>query len=123
MYWMGVDVGTGGTRALLVDAGGKEVAAVTAPHEEMRMEQPLWAEQRPEDWAQAAVQAIRGVLAKAGASGDDVRGVGMSGQMHGLVILDRDNAVIRPALIWCDQRSQPQVDAINQLIGREKILQ
>jgi xylulokinase len=123
MYWMGVDVGTGGTRALLVDAGGKEVAAVTAPHEDMRMAQPLWAEQRPEDWAQAAVQAIRGVLAKARASGDDVRGVGMSGQMHGLVILDRDNAVIRRALIWCDQRSQPQVDFINAKLGRDKVLE
>ena len=123
MYWMGVDVGTGGTRALLVDAGGREVAAVTAPHEDMRMEQPLWAEQRPEDWAQAAVQAIRGVLAKAGASGDDVRGVGLSGQMHGLVILDGDNAVIRPALIWCDQRSQPQVDFINAKLGKEKVLE
>ncbi len=123
MYWMGIDVGTGGTRALLVDAGGKEIAAVTAPHEEMRMEQPLWAEQRPEDWAQAAVQAIRGVLAKAGASGDDVRGVGLSGQMHGLVILDSDNAVIRPALIWCDQRSQPQVDFINAKLGPDKVLE
>ena len=123
MYWMGVDVGTGGTRALLIDAGGREIAAVTALHEEMRMTQPLWAEQRPEDWAQAAVQAIRGVLGKAGASGDDVRGVGMSGQMHGLVVLDGDNAVIRPALIWCDQRSQPQVDFINAKVGKDKVLE
>ncbi|MBZ5632526.1 MAG: xylulokinase [Acidobacteriia bacterium] len=123
MYWMGVDVGTGGTRALLVDASGKEIAAVTAPHQEMRMEQPLWAEQKPEDWAQAAIQAIRGVLAKAGASGDDVNGVGLSGQMHGLVILDSDNAVIRPALIWCDQRSQPQVDFINAKLGKDKVLE
>lgn len=123
MYWMGVDIGTGGTRALLVDAAGREVAAVTAPHEDMRMERPLWAEQRPEDWAQAAVQAIRGVLAKAGASGDDVRGVGLSGQMHGLVLLDRDHAVIRPALIWCDQRSQPQVDFINAKLGKDKVLE
>src|SRR5689334_21302713 len=123
MYWMGVDVGTGGTRALLIDARGKEVAAVTAPHEDMQMEQPLWAEQRPEDWAQAAVQAIRGVLARAGASGEDVRGIGLSGQMHGLVILDRDNSVIRPALIWCDQRSQPQVDFINARLGSDKVLE
>ncbi len=122
MYWMGVDVGTGGTRALMIDARGKEVAAVTAPHEDMRMEQPLWAEQRPEDWAQAAVQAIRGVLTKAGARGDDVRGVGLSGQMHGLVILDSANSVIRPALIWCDQRSQAQVDFINARLGPEKVL-
>jgi xylulokinase len=123
MYWMGVDIGTGGTRALLVDAAGREVAAVTAPHEDMRMERPLWAEQRPEDWARAAVEAIRGVLEKAGASGDDVRGVGMSGQMHGLVLLDREDAVIRPALIWCDQRSQPQVDFINAKLGKEKVLE
>lgn len=123
MYWMGVDIGTGGTRALLVDAAGREVAAVTAAHEDMRMDRPLWAEQRPEDWARAAVEAIRGVLEKAGASGEDVRGVGMSGQMHGLVLLDRDDAVIRPALIWCDQRSQPQVDFINAKLGKEKVLE
>src|ERR1051326_1230454 len=87
MYWMGVDIGTGGTRALLIDAAGREVAAVTAPHEDMRMEHPGWAEQRPEKWWDAASQAIRGVLGKAGISGEVVRGIGLSGQMHGLVIL------------------------------------
>ncbi len=123
MYWLGVDTGTGGTRALLIDAAGREVAAVTAPHEEIRMEHPLWAEQRPEDWAEAAVLAIRGALAQAGVSGRDVRGVGLSGQMHGLVMLDKDHAVIRPSLIWCDQRSQPQVDFINAKLGRDKVLE
>ena len=122
MYWLGIDTGTGGTRALLVDAGGREIAAVTAPHEEIRMERPLWAEQRPEDWAEAAVLAVQGVLAKSGVSGHDIRGVGLSGQMHGLVMLDDAGEVIRPSLIWCDQRSQPQVDAINVKLGRENIL-
>ncbi len=122
MYWMGIDVGTGGTRALIVDAKGKPIAAVTEPHEDMRMEHPLWAEQRPEDWARAAVEAIRGVLAAGGAKGSEVRGIGLSGQMHGLVILDRAAEVIRPALIWCDQRSQAQVDFINRTIGKEKVL-
>jgi xylulokinase len=120
--WMGIDTGTGGTRALLVDAEGKVRAAHTAPHEEMRMERPMWAEQRPEDWWRAAVEAIRGVLAAAGLSGQDVRGIGMSGQMHGLTLLDHGSEVIRPALIWCDQRSQPQVDFINQTVGKEKVL-
>lgn len=120
--WMGIDVGTGGTRALLVDREGRVRAGFTAPHEEMRMERPLWAEQRPENWWDAAQQAIRGTLAEAGISGDQVRGIGLSGQMHGLVILDDANAVIRPALIWCDQRSQSQVDAINLSVGRENIL-
>src|SRR5690349_4912568 len=104
-YWLGIDVGTGGTRALLVDARGKIGGAFTGPHEDIHMERPLWAEQRPENWWEAARQAIRGALSQAGASGRDVRGIGLSGQMHGLVMLDARNEVIRPALIWCDQRS------------------
>ena len=68
--WLGIDIGTGGTRALLVDERGKIRAGVTAPHEDMRMERPLWAEQRPENWWDAAVQAIRGVLARGAASRD-----------------------------------------------------
>ncbi|HPQ15092.1 MAG TPA: xylulokinase [Bryobacteraceae bacterium] len=122
MYWLGIDVGTGGTRALLVDRQGKVKAGFTAPHEDMRMERPLWAEQRPENWWDAAQQAIRGVLAQAGVSGKDVRGIGLSGQMHGLVMLDERDQVIRPALIWCDQRSQAQVDYVNAKLGRENVL-
>ena len=67
MYWLGIDIGTGGTRALLVDERGAVKASYTAAHEEMRMERPLWAEQRPENWWDAAQQAIRGVLREAGA--------------------------------------------------------
>ena len=122
MYWLGIDVGTGGTRALLLNAEGRVRASFTAPHEEMRMERPLWAEQRPEDWWSAAQIAIRGVLAEAGATGANVKGIGLSGQMHGLTLLDEHDAVVRPALIWCDQRSQPQVDAINAQAGRDMVL-
>jgi xylulokinase len=122
-YWLGVDIGTGGSRALLLDANGKEAAAVSVPHQDMTMHQPLWAEQDPGDWANAAFRAIRGALAAAGISGKQIRGVGVSGQMHGMVILDRDHQVIRPALIWCDQRSQPQVDWINQHLGAGKMLE
>ncbi|MBI3473879.1 MAG: xylulokinase [Candidatus Solibacter usitatus] len=121
--FLGIDIGTGGTRALLVDARGTVRAGCTAPHEEMRMERPMWAEQRPENWWDACVEAVRGVLASAGASGGDVKAIGLSGQMHGLVMLDGEGAVIRPSLIWCDQRSQPQVDAINQKLGKEKVLE
>lgn len=120
--WLGIDIGTGGSRALLVDAAGKEVASVTMAHQEMRMEQPMWAEQDPGDWAQASFAAVRGVLAKAGAAGAQIRGVGLSGQMHGLVMLDAAGAVIRPSLIWCDQRSQAQVDFIHSRVGRENVL-
>jgi xylulokinase len=120
--WLGIDIGTGGSRALLVDERGGVRAGFTAPHEDMRMERPLWAEQRPENWWDAAVDAIRGVLAQAGVAGSEVKGIGLSGQMHGLVILDDAGTVIRPSLIWCDQRSQPQVDAVNARIGRENVL-
>ncbi|HZU26758.1 MAG TPA: xylulokinase, partial [Bryobacteraceae bacterium] len=122
MYWMGIDVGTGGTRALLVNEQGHVRAAFTAAHEEMTMQRPLWAEQRPENWWEAARIAVRGALAEAGAQGSDVRAIGLSGQMHGLTLLDDANRVIRPALIWCDQRSQAQVDAINSKVGSETVL-
>jgi xylulokinase len=121
-YWLGIDIGTGGTRALLVDAAGRLRHAVSSPHEDMRMERPLWAEQRPENWWQAAQDGVRRILTEANITGNDVRGIGLSGQMHGLVLLDASNRVIRPALIWCDQRSQPQVDSINNAAGKETVL-
>ena len=115
MYWLGIDIGTGGSRALLVDEHG----AVHASRHRARTKicrwlRPLWAEQRPENWWDAAQEAIRGVLARTQASrGATIQGIGLSGQMHGLTLLDEADNVIRPALIWCDQRSQAQVDWIN----------
>jgi xylulokinase len=121
-YFLGLDIGTGGSRALLVDEQGRVRHAFTAPHEEMRMERPLWAEQRPENWWEAAQAAIKGVLRESELKGADVRAVGLSGQMHGLTLLDGNNRVIRPALIWCDQRSQPQVDWINKTVGADFVV-
>jgi xylulokinase len=120
--YLGIDIGTGGTRALLIDSRGAVRAGCTSLHEDMAMARPLWAEQRPENWWDAAVDAIRGVLKQAGVPGAEVRTIGLSGQMHGLVLLDSAGAVIRPSLIWCDQRSQPQVDAVNAKLGRETVL-
>jgi len=122
MFWLGIDIGTGSSRALLVDEQGRVKHAVSAAHEDFRMERPLWAEQRPENWWDAAQQAIRGVLKESGATGKDIRGIGLSGQMHGLTMLDEANRVIRPALIWCDQRSQAQVDWINAKVGADTVL-
>ena len=122
MYWLGIDIGTGGSRALLVDEKGDVKSSFTVLHEDMRMERPLWAEQRPENWWDAAQDAIRGVLRRVGASSTDVRGIGLSGQMHGLTLLDAEDKVVRPALIWCDQRSQAQVDYVNEKVGRENVL-
>jgi xylulokinase len=112
--WLGVDIGTGGSRALVVNAKGQILAGVTEPHEEILMLHPMWAEQRPENWWDAASLAIQSALKVAGVSGRDIQGIGLSGQMHGLTMLDKDNRVIRPALIWCDQRSQT--------VGREQVV-
>jgi xylulokinase len=120
--WLGIDIGTGGSRALLVDGSGRVRAGYTAAHEEMRMERPMWAEQRPENWWEAAAEAVRGALSLAGISGSEVKAVGISGQMHGLVMLDAAGSVIRPSLIWCDQRSQAQVDFVHAKLGREAVL-
>jgi xylulokinase len=121
--WLGIDIGTGGSRALLVNSAGQVIAAHTAAHEDMLMLAPLWAEQRPANWWDAALGAIRGVLAKANIAGADIKGIGLSGQMHGLVVLDAGNEVLRPSLIWCDQRSQAQVDWVNQRVGKARVLE
>src|SRR3954447_26274449 len=121
-YWLGLDVGTSSSRALLIDSSGQVRHAFSAPHEEMHMAKPLWAEQDPDNWWLASKSAIRGVLQAAGIDGKSVAGVGLSGQMHGLVLLDENHKVIRPALIWCDQRSQRQVDFINSKLTQETLL-
>ncbi len=123
MYWLGIDVGTGGTRALLLDENGNVAAGCTEAHAEMQMQKPLWAEQDPDDWWRATQAAIRGVLREAQVDGASIKGIGFSGQMHGLVMLDAAGTVIRPSLIWCDQRSQSQVDWIHSRIGRERVIQ
>jgi xylulokinase len=121
-YMMGIDVGTTGTRAVIVRPDGHVMGATTADHQPMRMPKPGWAEQDPEDWWQAAILAVRGALEQAQLQGDDIAAVGLSGQMHGVVCLDKANAVLRPALLWCDQRSQAQCDWITARVGADKLI-
>ncbi|CDM64381.1 xylulokinase [Pyrinomonas methylaliphatogenes] len=120
--FLGIDVGTGGTRAVAIDETGRVVAAATAEHEPFASPQTGWAEQHPEDWWRATQQAVRAVLAK-GVSADRIASVGFSGQMHGSVLLDERGEVIRPALIWCDQRTDAQCRAITQRIGAERLIE
>lgn len=123
--FLGIDVGTGGTRALLIDRSGKVLAAHAAAHAPIRSEHIGWAEQDPEDWWRAAQEAIRGALAAAASArhSDPVEAVGLTGQMHGCVMLDAAGQVLRPALIWCDQRTQPQCDWLTETIGYERLIQ
>ena len=120
---LGIDVGTGGTRAVLLDETGRVLGAATAEHAEMASPQLGWAEQDPRDWWRAACAAIPECLAKAGAKAADVTAVGLSGQMHGLVLLDAGGEVMRPALIWCDQRTEQECREITERIGAKRLIE
>src|SRR3970040_407268 len=116
-YVMGIDVGTSGTRAIIVRPDGRVVGAATGDHQPMLMLKPGWAEQEPSDWWEATIKAVRGALEAANLKGDDIAAIGLSGQMHGVCLLDKSKAVLRPSLIWCDQRSQAQCDWITERDG------
>ena len=114
---LGIDVGTGGTRAVLVDAGGAVVASATSAHVPFASPGPAWAEQDPVDWWRASQEAVREVLNRAGHAARDIACVGLSGQMHGAVLLDGEGRVVRPALIWCDQRTAAECRWLEETLG------
>ncbi len=123
MYVLGIDVGTGGTRALIIDAEGLVVASATADHEPFASPKIGWAEQNPEDWWRACCVAVRKVLSEGNVRGGDISCVGFSGQMHGAVMLDGADNVVRPALIWCDVRTEKQCHDLTRAIGPDKLIQ
>ncbi|MHB8932403.1 MAG: xylulokinase, partial [Bellilinea sp.] len=121
-YFMGIDVSTTGSKALLIDSSGSVVAAASSPHT-LSTPRPLWSEQDPHEWWLATVNSIRTVLGKTGIAPDAITAVGLTGQMHGLVLLDDSGNVLRPAILWNDQRTQAQCDEIHARIGRERFIQ
>ena len=123
MYLLGIDVGTGGTRALVIDAGGRTVASATEDHRAFASPEIGWAEQDPSDWWRACGVAVRKALAQGQLRGDQIACVGLSGQMHGAVLLDEQSRVVRPALIWCDVRTEKQCRELNAQIGNETLIQ
>ena len=120
---MGIDVGTGGTRAVIVDEKGTVVGSATGEHQPFASPQIGWAEQAPEDWWKACGEAVRHALRESGIPAEQIACVGFSGQMHGAVLLDDADRVIRPALIWCDQRTARECEELNQKIGQAQIIQ
>jgi xylulokinase len=122
-YVLGIDVGTGGTRAVIMDENGRIAASATADHEPFASPKIGWAEQRPEDWWRAAKIAIRKAMEIGKLRGEEIACVGSSGQMHGAVMLDSFDEPVRPALIWCDVRTEKQCTELNTLIGAEKLIQ
>lgn len=121
--YLGIDVGTSGTKALLVTGDGRPLVGATVEYP-MDQPRPGWAEQNAEDWWRATVEATRQVLEKAGVDGSAVAAVGFSGQMHGSVFLDEKGEVIRPPILWCDVRTAAQCRTITDKVGgRERLIE
>jgi len=122
MYFLGIDTSTTGSKALLIDERGEVIGTASSPHT-LQSPKPLWSEQNPREWWDAVSASIRSVLEQAGIGGEEVAAVGLTGQMHGLVLLDEAGEVLRPAILWNDQRTQSQCDEIHRRIGRERFIQ
>ena len=118
MLYIGIDLGTSAVKLLLMDEAGeiKNIVSRTYPIEFPR---PGWSQQNPEDWREAVLEGIPELLA--GHDAHSVAGIGAGGQMHGLVVLDRDDRVIRPAILWNDGRTAREVDYLNGEVGKEKL--
>ena len=115
---LGLDVGTGGARAVAVDEGGEVVAEASSEYRLMSP-RPGWTEQDPEDWWEGAKVALGRV---GGEVGGEIAGLGLTGQMHGSVFLDASGGVIRPALLWNDQRTYSQCKKITQSVGEGRLI-
>ena len=121
-YVIGVDCGTSGTKTVLFDEKGKVIASATVEYPMYQIKNG-YAEQDPADWRGAMLNTIQAVIAKSGVDSEDIKGIGISGQMHGLVMLDNDGNVLRKSIIWCDQRTEKEVGQMNELVGRDKLIE
>src|SRR5829696_9048529 len=121
-YFLGIDTSTTGSKALIMDERGEVIAAASSPHT-LQTPRPRWSEQDPREWWEAVAASIRSALETAGIGGERIEAVGLTGQMHGLVLLNDGGNVLRPAILWNDQRTHSQCDEIHARIGREKFIQ
>ncbi len=117
---LGLDVGTSGTKAVAIDAGGRLLASALVEYP-LHSPKPNWAEQDPADWKRAAIEALTKLASEIDPA--EVKGIGLTGQMHGSVFLDKNNDVLRPALLWCDQRTAAQCDAITEKVGEARLIE
>jgi xylulokinase len=121
-YLIGLDVGTSGAKALVCDADGRLLASALAEYP-LSSPRPLWSEQSPADWWSGVQGAVRSALEQSGVDPAQVVGLGLTGQMHGAVFLDAHDQVIRPALLWNDQRTAAECEQITQLVGAARLIE
>ena len=120
-YLLGVDLGTSGTKTVLFDTAGNVMASKTVEYP-MYQPQNGWAEQDPRDWWNATAVTTKAVIEESGVDPADIKGVGISGQMHGLVMLDKAGQVLRRSIIWCDQRTAQECEEITRRVGKERLI-
>src|SRR5919205_4177695 len=120
-YLLGLDIGTSGAKALLCDERGTVLATALAEYP-LSSPQPLWSEQDPADWWRGGCEAIQAALKASGVDGAHVVGLGLTGQMHGAVFLDAHDQVIRPALLWNDQRTAAECAEITERVGAARLI-
>ena len=118
MLFVGVDLGTSAVKLLLMDENGK-IKNIVSKEYPLYFPHPGWSEQKPEDWFAQSIEGLKELLE--GFDKDQVKGISFGGQMHGLVVLDKEDQVIRPAILWNDGRTAKQTDYLNQVIGKEKL--
>ncbi|HEU4507178.1 MAG TPA: xylulokinase [Pyrinomonadaceae bacterium] len=122
MSLLGIDVSTTGAKALLIDDNGRILSSATTPLN-VSTPQPLWSEQDPHEWWEATRTSISHALKSANSSARSVAAIGLTGQMHGLVVLDQHGNVLRPAILWNDQRCGAECDEIRSRVGQERLVQ
>lgn len=118
-YLLGIDLGTSAVKTVLFDENGAVIASASQDYPLYQPENG-WAEQEPEDWKQAVLATLKRVKENSGVSADEIKGIGLSGQMHGLVMLDEAGKALRPSIIWCDQRTALEVEEMLRIMPRER---
>jgi len=121
-YLMGIDIGTTGVKIVIIDIEGNLKATHTVEYP-LITPKPGWAEQNPEDWFNATIKCIKKILKKSEVKGEEIKGIGLTGQMHGSVFLDEKFNVIYPAILWCDQRTAQECNDINEIVGKDKVFE
>ncbi|WP_186429594.1 xylulokinase [Clostridium sp. BSD9I1] len=120
MNFLGIDLGTSSVKIVVMNELGKVTASISRDYD-VSYPKTGWAEQNPEDWWNATKDGIKEIVKNPNMDGESINGIGFSGQMHGLVLLDKEGNVLRPAILWCDQRTQDECDYLNSHIGQDKL--
>jgi len=119
---LGIDIGTSGAKIILLNADNSQIVGSITKLYELYTPKPLWAEQEPTDWWKAVCTGTKELIKSKNINKDDIKGIGLTGQMHTSVFLDKNNNSIRPAMLWCDQRTEKECNQLTEKIGFDRVI-